>query len=287
VDTDVSLLILHRPTPGTRSTFTDPISGNDLFDAASLKFGFEPGPRVSVKILDCEGWGFEANYFGVDGWSATTDVPNSALFNGTANLMVDGVSQIALTNGHFESTSGLYSLEFNFRKPLIGNISLLAGFRWMDLTDKYIAEGTSATTGNSVSESILTHNHLYGFQLGADGILAQEADRWKIRGFVKGGIFLNDADQATSLSDPGGLGTPAVNNSQYAAAFFGEAGLIGYFHICKHVSLSGGYQVMFISDVAQPVNQLSTTNLSNFSANVDTSAGLFYHGATAGFEVTW
>ena len=47
VDTDAGVLILHRATPGTRTTFTDPVSGNDLFDAASLKFRFETGPRIS------------------------------------------------------------------------------------------------------------------------------------------------------------------------------------------------------------------------------------------------
>ena len=138
-----------------------------------------------------------------------------------------------------------------------------------------------------MSETILTHNHLYGFQIGADGTLAQEADRWRISGFVKGGIFLNNADQATSLSDPGGLGSLAVNNNNVGAAFFGETGIVGYFQITKHLSASGGYQVMFVNGVAQPVNQLAGTNLANSTATVDASSGLFYHGASAGLEVTW
>ena len=44
---------------------------------------------------------------------------------------------------------------------------------------------------------------------------------------------------------------------------------------------------MFVNGVAQPVNQLSGTNLANSTATVDASAGLFYHGATAGLELTW
>ena len=47
------------------------------------------------------------------------------------------------------------------------------------------------------------------------------------------------------------------------AAFFGETGLVGYFQITKHLSASGGYQVMFVNNVAQPVNQLAGMNLAN------------------------
>ena len=61
--------------------------------------------------------------------------------------MVDSVTQIPLTDAHFESIARLYSTEFNFRRPLFGNISILAGFRWLELTDQYLADGTSATTG--------------------------------------------------------------------------------------------------------------------------------------------
>ncbi|MGO9107610.1 MAG: hypothetical protein ACLP9L_00110 [Thermoguttaceae bacterium] len=286
---EASALILHRSTPGTQAVLFEPTSGANLFDASRLEFPYAAGPRVSLTALDCEGWGFELNYFGIDGWSATKDIPNGSLPSGTANLTVDSVTQLSLTDAHFESTARLYSAEVNFRKPLFANLSLLAGFRWLEMTDKYLAGGTSATTGNTSSETILTHNHLYGFQIGADGPLAQEANRWRINGFVKGGIFLNSADQATSLSDPGGLGSLAVNNNNNndTAAFFGEAGIVGYFQITKHFSASGGYQVMFINGVAQPVNQLSGTNLANSTATVDVTSGLFYHGASAGLELTW
>ena len=44
---------------------------------------------------------------------------------------------------------------------------------------------------------------------------------------------------------------------------------------------------MFADGVAQPVNQIAVTNLVTTSASLDRSSGLFYHGATAGLEVTW
>jgi len=278
---------MHRSTPGTRTVLFDPTTGANLFNASRLEFPFAAGPRVALTALDCEGWGFELNYFGIDGWSATNGIPASLLPNG-GNLVVDGVTQVPLTDAHFESIARLYSTEVNFRKPLFGALSVLAGFRWLELNDRYLAEGTSATA-YAVSETIQTHNNLYGSQVGADGTLFQQADRWRITGFVKGGVFLNSADQATSLSDadPAGPGSHTVKNSNNGTAFFGETGIVGYVQISKHLSASGGYQVMFVNGVAQPVNQLSDTNLAKSTATVDVSSGLFYHGATAGLEVTW
>ena len=59
-----------------------PDDGANLFDATRLEFPFAAGPRVSLTALDCEGWGFEVNFFGIDGWSATTDIPNGSLPSG-------------------------------------------------------------------------------------------------------------------------------------------------------------------------------------------------------------
>ena len=286
---DASVLILHRQTPGTRTVLTDPASGADLFDASSLEFPFAAGPRVSLTALDREGWGFEVNYFGIDGWSADDNVPNGSLPSGSALLTVNNgaISPLTLTDAHFESISRLYSTEVNFRRPLFAGISALAGFRWLDMTDQYTARADRLHHGEPVSETITTHNHLFGFQIGADGTLAQKADCWRITGFVKGGIFLDSANQATSLSDRDSAPSPAVSASRDCAAFFGETGIVGYVELSKHLSLSGGYEIMFANGVAQPANQISGTDLTGSTATLDASSGLFYHGATAGLEVTW
>ena len=285
---DTSLLYIHRSSPGTRPVLSDTTTGGRLFGANNLDFDFEPGPRVSLTGLDCDGWGFELNYFGIDAWSSSTDLPTGKLPGGSANLMVDSVTQVPLSDAHFQSIARLYSTESNFRRPFCGNFSVLAGFRWLEMTDQYLATGTS-TTGYAVAEQVLTHNHLYGFQLGADGPICQEADRWRLTGFVKSGIFFNSADQATLLTDPdpAGPGSYSLNTTHINAAFFGETGLVGYVQISKHLSASGGYQVMFINGVAQPVNQLSDTDLAKNTAKVDARSGLFYQGATAGLQVTW
>jgi hypothetical protein len=276
-------MIMERSKPVARSVLVD-ANGANLFETSQLNFNDAVGPRISITALDCEGWGFEVNYFGIDGWSATGEFPNQG------NLVVGGAgAPLTLNDVHFASIARLYSTEFNFRAPLLGNLAFLVGSRWLEMTDSYSAVGTNPRTANIASGTILTHNHMYGFQIGADGALFQQADRWRLNGFVKGGIFLNDSDQATSFNDPNGLVYGAANNSHTGAAFFGEAGLTAYIQLSKHVSLSGGYEVMFVNNVAQPANQLGNTDFSVTppAATVDVNSGVFYHGATAGLEVTW
>ncbi len=280
---EASILIVHRSPPENRTVLLDP-TGANLFSMNQLGFPFEAGPRISLTALDCEGWGFEVNYFGIDGWSASADVPTGG------NLVVDnsGVT-VPLTDAHFESISRLYSTELNFRRPAFDAISVLVGFRWVDMTDEYSAGGTS-DLGSTVSETIRTRNHMFGCQIGADGTLFQKSDRWRIAGFIKGGVFLDYSNQATTLNDPDNAVSPlAASNNDVSAAFFREMGLVGYVQICKHLSASAGYQVMIINGVAQPAKQLAVTNLNGTtpSATVDASSGPFYHGATAGLELTW
>ena len=187
----------------------------------------------------------------------------------------------------FQSTSFLYSVEINARKPLFGNFSGLIGFRWLDLTDRYLATGTRADTGDAVAEFVQTRNHLFGAQIGADGTVHQVSDRIRINGFLKAGVFYNNANQETFLLDPGGNGSLSVSNSQKQAAFFGEAGLVAYVKITEHVSARAGYQVMFINGVAQPGNQLTLTNLATQTATLDTNSSILYHGANFGLEAAW
>ena len=286
---EASVLVMHRATPGTKTVLTD-ATGADLFDASRLEFPFAAGPRISLTGLDCEGWGFELNCFGIDGWSASGNVSTASLPGAEAFLTIDNSingKNVPVTDPRFESIARLYSTEVNFRRPLFGNLAFLAGFRWLDMMDQYSTEATSAVTGNPFSETIRTHNHLFGLQIGADGTLLQQSDRWRLAAFVKGGVFLNNANQTTSFSDPADSLSYTASGSRVGGAFFGETGVVGYLQITKHLAASGGYQVMFVNGVAQPVNQLAGTDLENHAAKVDASSGLFYHGATAGLELTW
>jgi hypothetical protein len=284
---DASALALLRSNPSDFPILANATDGSTLVGGSALEFAYHVGPRLSFVITDCAGWGFEANFFALDGWSSAHDFSNAVLPGGVANLIVDSVITEPMLNTHIDIASMLYSSELNVRKNLCNNLDVISGFRWIDMFDRYFASGTSAVTGNALREQVETRNHLFGGQIGLDGRIGSPSGCMQIGGFIKGGCALNDAHATTKLSDPGNLGDLSVTDDEVHASFFGEAGLTGYYQLDKHVSVSMGYQVMYLTSTAQPLNQLGQTDLVGGTTLVELGSGVFYHGANLGMEVNW
>ena len=158
-------LFLHRSATRGPQLLSDPQSGNSLLDSSGLGFDYEAGPRLSLIHHGCA-WDFELNYFGIDGWKADADFPNSAFPSGVGSLALDNAIPFPVTAASFEYKSRLYSAEFNVRRSVNDWLTGLAGFRWMELEDSYLAQGTGAILSTPFSEAIRSHNHLFGFQIG-------------------------------------------------------------------------------------------------------------------------
>jgi hypothetical protein len=284
---DASALYLHRGAPAALPLLTDPTSGASLLEGGNFEFFPKTGPRIQFVVTDCAGLGLELNYFGVDGWSVTRAFANSQFPSGVASLMVDSVITEPVDDAQFDITSVLHSSEINLRKRLFGKLDFLTGFRWLDLDDRYYASGTSAVTGNVLNQSVITWNHLFGWQTGLDGRLGPDDGSWSIGGFVKVGGALNNANTSASLNDPGNLGFLSVGANECHVAYFGEAGLTGTIEIDKHISVTFGYQVMYINNLAQPVNQIVQTDLAAGTMAVNLDSGILYHGGNLGLEVNW
>jgi len=200
---------------------------------------------------------------------------------------LDNAIPFPVTAASFEYKSRLYNAEFNVRRSVNDWLTGLAGFRWMELEDSYLAQGTGAILSTPFSEAIRSHNHLFGFQIGADAILLGRQEQFQIRGVAKAGIFGNAVGQNTEFSDPAGLGTLSAAANGSHTSFVGEIGLIGSYQVSKHVTIRGGYQVMWIEGVALAPRQIPNTDLAGGTADIEAAGGLFYHGANAGLEFAW
>jgi hypothetical protein len=137
------------------------------------------------------------------------------------------------------------------------------------------------------AQSIVTWNHLFASQIGLESRLGPDDGRWSIGSYVKSGVALNSANATTSLSDPGNVGFLSANDSECHASGFGEAGITGCIQIDKHISVSIGGQVMYINNVAQPVNQIVQTDLAAGTTIVNFGGGIFYYGGNLGLELSW
>jgi hypothetical protein len=284
---DASAMYMHRAEPSTIALLTDPVTGGSLLSGNDLEMPYRVGERFAFVVTDCAGLGLELNYFGLDAWSTSRDFVNTDFPNGLASISVDSIITEPVTDAHVEIASMLHSSEINLRQCWIGSIDALTGFRWFDMFDRYAASGTSAVTGSTVAETIVARNHIFGWQIGLDSRIGPDDGCWAIGAYIKGGGALNNATSNISLSDPGNLGNLSTSGVLCHIAGFGEAGLTGYFQIDKHVSCSVGYQVLYINNVAQPVNQIAQTDLTAGTTQVNVGNGIFYHGANLGIDVSW
>jgi hypothetical protein len=302
------VLLLHRSSSGSQPLLFDPLSQSDIFNSSNLEFPLAAGPRASVIAYGLL-WGLdlEASFFAVDGWSATANFPSSALPAGFALLSLDstfqGMQGLPVSDVRFTERSQLYNGELNVRQQLNGWVTTMAGFRWVELYDRYEAEGTKFDQ-TTFTHTIHAFNHMYGFQLGTEVtlfnrnrgysqfgptmVLCDQANPFQITGVLKGGIYYNAASQDTNFSNPGSLGEFDAHAEGKHPTFVGEAGLVATYQFGRHAMLRGGYQMMYVDGVALASRQISSTDLlaTQFAA-IETAGSVLYHGANVGVEFSW
>ncbi len=275
----------------TSLVYEDP-KGPEIYEANDLDFAYGWGPRLGVtRCLDpCRSVSVE--FFGFDGWSAggQTFGNISVQFPSFPYLPeltdpTDPNSGYGVATFHY--VSDLYSAEVNYlrRAGSVNWLTLLAGFRWMELSEDF---GTVFETGGTAPNYwIDTNNHLYGFQLGA---LANLVDRgpWTVDSWLKAGVYGNAADQATyeDFTSAGGV-TTYISARDSNVAFSGEVGMALRRQITNRLSARLSYMAMWLEGVALAPEQLDNSDPSNDIATLDNSGGIFYHGGFVGFEYLW
>jgi hypothetical protein len=228
--------------------------------ATDYDFDFNAGPRVSLIRHGCRCFDVEVMFFMVDGWS------NSQ----SRVLTIPDVEDVNIDSNW---NSRLYNTEINLRYDATCRITLLAGFRWSLLREKYGLQATGIN--NSISYDLNTDNNLYGFQIGADMKLMQYGC-FHLDGLVKAGIYDNRAEKSVLITNT--ESETVYNEAIDHAAFMGELGLQGCYQLTDRLTLRAGYQVMWIDGVALAPSQWG------LGESIDAKNTVFYHGANAGFE---
>ena len=222
----------------------------------------------------------ELRYFQVDGWKAasTRTLAPAGLNLASIDLGPSGF------NGNVAVTykSELHSAELNVIKPASSWLNLLAGFRWVEVDESLLIDFLGPTPLFAApTYKVDTDNHLYGFQLGADGLVISSSNL-EISFFSKVGMFANVADQSTSFGGflPNFI-SPARNGiSDTVVSLLSELGVSATLWLTSNWSVVAGYQAMWIEGVALAPDQIP--NMSSgptglVPAQLDMS-GIFYQG---------
>lgn len=79
------------------------------------------------------------------------------------------------------------------------------------------------------------------------------------------------------------------SSTDETTAFVGDLNVTAAYQLTSHIAIQGGYQILWLDNVAIAADSAANTTqiVGGTSSPVDPDDRLWYHGATAGFVVTW
>lgn len=271
-------LFLQRRDPAAAVLMAYALDGAEILNASDFDFGIEPGLEVSLTRQFGDHFGIEARYFGVDHWhvgTAAATAPDSLLqVNATPPVFA-----WAGTGIESEYTSALQNAELNAQYRILERWTLLVGFRYAELDERFAAGLVDADIPFLYETA--TRNRLYGAQLGAAVTLWNRGGPFTVEAVGKAGLFGNAAAQ-DSAYDTDAVSV-AARDSASRTAFLGEIGLTGDYRLAPRWSLRGGYRLLWIDGVALATDQVAASDFV-FHRGIAPEGDAFYHGAFAGLQ---
>ena len=179
-------LFLHRRRPDAADLVIDAIDQSSILNAHTFDLGVHPGFDVSLTRRFGAFCAVEARYFGIDHWQAATAVPTTPgdlqQWNALHPVFVWAGTGISASH-----SSELHNVEVNGKYRWSDCWTLLAGFRYAELDERFAADLIDPDVPFSFRTA--TRNRLYGGQLGAHVVLWDGGGRFTVDAFGKAGIF--------------------------------------------------------------------------------------------------
>ncbi len=269
--------LLMRRGPSASQPLTDLAP---QWNVADMHFNYEAGVRANViRHLDSQ-HSVEVSYFGIYDQGTTL-----SRAGGGVQVVGPGFQYLnfAAQPYRFAYESTLHSVEANVRRNWGDTTTILAGFRWVELSEDFDHVGN--TTPVYSMDSL---NHLYGFQLGAECRLVDcKGGRLRIEGIAKAGAYYNSADGRAASTGAFGTPTGTASANGDGIAFVGETGLVGVYRLRDGLDLRFGYQVLWLDGIATAPNQLPNFNTNTGVATLNRTYSAFYHGGFIGVVGTF
>ena len=270
------------PPPGLPTTALD-INQTDNVAAV--------GPRVGV-ILNLDNiYAVEGNYFNVRPFNGEQSTPHS---DGAYEMnkiagFGPGPGYQGLDWAQVTTNAAIQSAELNWRRRTCSPVTWLAGFRWVEWNQNLQALDMYRTIGPTQEAerfNVGTVNDLYGGQAGADVMLWNNGGPIRFNAVGKAGVFYNTAAQ-TTYGFSGGAPLPVLSAAAQQTAFFGELGIFGTWQMTDWLAWRTGYNFFWLSGVAVPVDQLSTSDFLGGTASINTNGSVYLNGLQFGLESRW
>lgn len=273
-------VFLYRQKPSANTLAFNTNNPAQELNASDFPLGIHTGFDLLASRQFTNGWGIEARYFGFDHWNTNV---SSQTNPGDLLQINSAIPLFTLAGDSFAADyqSALHNAELSLLRGATENISLLGGFRYLELDERLGASSINSQIPLTFVTG--TRNRLYGFQLGGK-LHLWEGNCVSLAAIGKGGLYANRTAQNGSFAT--GAATLGSSGRDTTTAFVGELGFLGNYRLTDRISVHGGYNLLWLTDVAVASNQLASSNFFN-GTGLSNNENLFYNGATTGLEYSW
>ena len=293
-----------------QGTLNDRSDDVELLNAAGLHFiDFESGFRTELGRSFGNGLALEATYLLVDEWDTAEQITTSGLVS--SNPLTQGLSPPLQNSLAFYKSdpfdteqagtfyealqqtvvyqSDLNSAEINVKATWQHCQFIRSeyfGLRYVQVREQFTLtsqdEATSTPANGIATYAVDTDNDLIGAQYGQEiGLPLFGCALLSTR--LKGGLFVNSAEQQTEIVDNAILRYRARDTDD-EVSFVGELNVGLNVKVNKMLSVRGGYNLIWVEGIALAAEQGYPVGLTGFSP-INDNGGLFYHGFSLGVQV--
>jgi hypothetical protein len=273
-------LWMERGQPEGNLFLTD--RDGQFLGAGQFDFDVESGFDLSIMEFNADGHAWEIRYFWLNDWSQTIPVRmvDPVIETVPATPEITGVFDIDNTY-----ISKLRSGEWNYLRATNYG-TFIVGFRYFEVNELLSIFMTEVDASPLITQTnFATENDLFGLQVGYGAMIFQHG-HWSVDGIVKGGVFYNDADVNVSFRSNANVSNDGGNEDD-DVAFGTEARLTVTYQLPSGWSIRGGYQGVYLNDVALAGEQVPTTGPVIFTSPIFVQQNLgnvIYHGGFLGVE---
>ncbi len=249
------------------------ITGDDFV------LGMAAGPRLATGLQWESGSSAELVYFGMNQWTSQVSATGSNNLSIPGDLGLATFDFFAADQMDVSYGSEIHNVEFNLWSPHAG-LEWMAGFRHFSVNEDFKIASFDVDTFKS-DYRISTENLLFGGQIGARKSWSQEWLTFTTE--AKIGLFGNANDQHSLVRDVDNNNVLRDGDaSSSSLSSLSELRLLGDIALTRNLSLTAGYNLIWLTDVALAPYQLDFTYTTLSSQFVDDTHSVFYHGAIVG-----
>ena len=307
--------------PGTTYFFNIPATpGDSALNSTNLKQGFSPGFRLGAAYHVDSKHDLLLSFFRIGDWNSTRSIgPDNPLDWLVMRAPGDffQTQDFTYQSMTWDYSTKLYNAELNMHKKFSNAITMVAGFRWLQLHENlqgtipprdriqptwkfypkanlaYVAwfEKQPGTTAPEYPPfwNTSTTNNLYGLQIGMVGKLFR-CSHFFLNGLIKVGGYWNHASESTGVSIAKVLYDSGASTNHLA--FVGEIGLQCKYQVTNMIALKLGYEALWVTGISLAPGQIHETysNSAPTSVNalgVSSNSNVLFQGGSAGLELSF